>query len=206
MGKIITIVGNLGAGKTTLARLLCAQGGFIPCWEKPEERPFQAAFTADPPRWALANQLDFFLYRCQQEVDARQRPEITVFDGGLDQDYHIFTHLLFAKGCLPSAELAVCTRFYAFARAVLPPPDLVVYLPVDIPTLLARRATRQRHTVDQSFDAREFELIQGLLEAWLDSHTASPVLRLAGQHALHEHPQALQTLASQVMDSINTYF
>lgn len=206
MGKLITIVGNLGAGKTTLARLLCAQGAFTPYWESPEARPFQAAFTADPPRWALANQLDFFLFRCQQEQVARQRPEIGVFDGGLDQDYHVFTHLLSAKGCLSSAELDVCTRFYALARAGLPPPDLVVYLPVDIPTLLARRATRQRDTVDQSFDAREFELIQGLLEAWLDSHTTSPVLRLAGQHALHEHPQALQTLASQVINSINAYF
>ena len=198
MGKIITIVGNLGAGKTTLARLLCAQGGFTPCWEKPEERPFQAAFTADPPRWALTNQLDFFLFRCQQEAQARQRDEITVFDGGFDQDYHVFTHLLFTRGYLHPDELDVCTRFYDLARSLLPPPDLIIFLAVDIPTLLARRATRQRDTVDQSFDPQEFHAIQGLLEEWLRNQSASPVIRFTFQAEHLAAPGQLASLLEQI--------
>jgi len=156
MGKIIAIVGNLGAGKTTLTRLLCAQGGFTPYWESPEAHPFQRAFTADPPRWALANQLDFFLFRCQQERIARQRDEIAVFDAGFDQDFHVFTRHIYQQGYLNQSEFALCERFYAFARVILPYPDLIIRLQVPLPTLLARRSTRQRETVDQSFDPQQF--------------------------------------------------
>lgn len=55
MGKLITVAGNLGAGKTTLTRLLCDKGSFTPYWEIPEEHPFQKDFTDDLHRWALAN-------------------------------------------------------------------------------------------------------------------------------------------------------
>ena len=212
MSRLISIVGNLGAGKTTLARQLCAlsstipcagAGGFTPYWESPEARPFQRAFTAEPPRWALANQLDFFLFRCQQESLARQRPEIAVFDGGLDQDYHVFTRHIFNRGYLSPDELSLCQRFYTLARGMLPPPDLIIYLTVDIPTLLARRAARARPTVDASFDSQQFVALQRLLDDWLNDQTASPVLRLADQPDLQSNPQALQALVAQVTSSLS---
>jgi deoxyadenosine/deoxycytidine kinase len=87
MGKIISVVGNLGAGKTTLVKLLCVQGAFTPYWENPEEHPFQAAFTEDMDRWALVNQLDFLLFRCKQEYLARSQSKVAIMDGGFDQDY-----------------------------------------------------------------------------------------------------------------------
>lgn len=56
MGKLITVAGNLGAGKTTLTRLTCDKGSFTLYGEKPEEHPFQKDFTDDIRKWALANQ------------------------------------------------------------------------------------------------------------------------------------------------------
>ncbi len=198
MGKIISIVGNLGAGKTTLTRLLCTQGGFTPYWESPEARPFQAAFTTEPPRWALANQLDFFLFRCQQESQARQLPEIAVFDGGLDQDYHVFTRHIYNRGYLSPDEFALCQRFYTLARTLLPPPDLILHLQIDLPALLARRAARARPTVDQSFDPQQFIQIDALLDGWLADHTTSPVLRLPGQQETLASPDAIAALLQQI--------
>jgi len=176
MGKLIAIVGNCGAGKTTLTRLLCERASFTPYWEDPDRRPFQQLFTRDAPRWALANQIDFFLFRCQQERTARQRDEIAVFDGGLDQDFHVFTHFIRDKGCLRPDEYDLCQRFYTFARASLPPPDLIIHLQVDMPTLLARRLSRNRETIDRLFDPQELTAQETLISEWLSQETQSPIL------------------------------
>ncbi len=198
MGKIIAIAGNLGAGKTTLTRLLCAQGGFTPYWESPEAHPFQCAFTSDPPRWALANQLDFYLFRCQQERIARQQDEIAVFDAGFDQDFYVFTRHIHHKGYLSADEFDLCRRFYAYARAILPPPDLIIRLQVTLPTLLARRATRRRETVDQSFDPQQFSEIEALLDEWLNSQVSSPVLRFTFQQDVQAYTGEIEALIAEI--------
>ncbi len=202
MGKLIAIVGNTGAGKTTLTRLLCEQGGFTPYWENPDQRPFQQAFTQDTSRWALANQIDFLLFRCQQEIIARQRDEIAVFDGGLDQDIHVFTRFIRDKGYLRPEEYDLCQRFYTFARTSLPPPDLILHLQVDIPTLLARRASRKRETIDRLFDPQELTTQETLISDWLSRETRSPVLQLVVRQESSDLPPHIDTLIQQITDRL----
>ena len=67
MGKIIVVIGNSGVGKTTLCAALSAAGPFAVGLEQHAERPFQALMAADPPRYALANQVDYLLRRAEQE-------------------------------------------------------------------------------------------------------------------------------------------
>ena len=140
MGKIISVVGNLGAGKTTLTNLICDRGSYIPYSEQPEQHPFHLAYGKDQQRWALANQIDFFLFRCEQEAHARQSDEIAVFDGGFDQDFHIFTRHILDRGYLNQDEFNICERFYHLTREYLPPPDLIIRIIVDIPTIVQRRS------------------------------------------------------------------
>lgn len=177
MGKLISVVGNLGVGKTTLTKILCDQGGFIPYWEIPEERPFSRGLAEDPKRWALVNQMDFFLFRCRQELDARQSNQTAIMDGGLDQDFHVFTRHIYAKGYLNPDEYEMCERFYRRARALLPAPELFIRVVVDIPTLLSRRLARGRHTVDQGFTAQELGDLEALIGAWLEDQQASQVIQ-----------------------------
>ena len=198
MGKLISVVGNLGAGKTTLTKLICDQGSFIPYWERPEERPFHTVFEKDLSRWALTNQIDFFLFRCQQESLARQSNEIAVFDGGFDQDFHVFTRHLHHKGYLLQDEFDVCKRFYNFARDFLPPPDLIVRIMVDFPTLLQRRLSRGRKTVDQFFSSQELTDLEALLDEWLKYGSSSPVLRFTFEQDIHCYTNEIKELILQI--------
>ncbi len=198
MGKIISVVGNLGAGKTTLTKLICDKGSYITYRERPEERPFHTEYGKDQHRWALANQIDFFLFRCEQEANARQSNEIAVFDGGFDQDFHVFTQHIFIRGYLDQDEFNVCKRFYHLTRELLPPPDLFIRIIVDIPTLLQRRSLRGRKTDDHLFSAQELTSFELLIDTWLEHAISTPVLQFSFEQDFHSYTNEIDKLLIQI--------
>ncbi len=198
MGKLITIAGNLGAGKTTLTKLICDKAGFTPYWERPEQRPFQKDFSDDMHQWALANQMDFLLFRSEQELTIRQGDQIAVMDGGFDQDFHVFTKNLYNKGYLIADEFRICERFYQLIRSFLPVPDIIIRIMIDTPTLLERRARRVRNTVDRSFDPQEFADLELLLDEWLTGNDSSPVLLFPFERDLDQSTNEIDKLIGRI--------
>ncbi len=174
MNPLISIVGASGVGKTTLARALCSQYDFVMAYEQHNERPFQKLFKQDA-KYALANQLDYLLYRAEQEYELRQSAKPILMDGGLDLDFHGFTRLFHTRGFLSDAEFDLCRRFYEHTRKVLPPPELIVHLSADAETIRGRLASRNRINIASSADA---ELLDGFVHHWLSQISDSRILRL----------------------------
>ncbi len=174
MGVLIAIIGNCGSGKTTLARLLCHQLGYYQLLEQHAERSFQAAFMQDR-RQALPNQVDYLLLRAEQERSIRQAEGVGVVDGGLDQDFYVFTRLFYAKGYLDETGFGLCQRLYRLLRELLAPPDLVLKLNSPLEALAQRRAQRKRALDIVTED--DLPLIDGLLADWLrDDPPAAPLI------------------------------
>ncbi|MBN2044798.1 MAG: deoxynucleoside kinase [Anaerolineales bacterium] len=168
MGRLITIVGNNASGKTTLTNALCRQTGFTPWLESHEDRPYQPLFSQDVRRYALPNQIDYLLRRAEQEREIRQGEITGVQDGGLDQDYHLYTRLFQYKGFLDGREFTLCQRTYRALRAGLPAPDLIVWLRAPLDLLRARLQARNRKIdLEQIVTLDDLPLLEGYLEDWL---------------------------------------
>jgi len=176
MGKLITVVGNSGTGKTTLTLKLCEVGSFTALFEKNVERPFQKRFNEDLKGFALSNQVDFLLFRAEQEVFVRENDIVGVQDGGLDQDFHVFTKRFRQKGYLEDDEFHLCERLYSALRLFLPLPDLIIRLTAPISILAERMTKRQREIdIEKSEDLVELEK---LIEAWLTKDLSVPIIHI----------------------------
>jgi deoxyadenosine/deoxycytidine kinase len=175
MGKLIAVVGNSGVGKTTLVRVLSQAGGYSTGLESHTERPYQRWFARDLTGYALPNQVDYLLYRAEQEQEIRIRPNPGLQDGGLDLDYWVFTRHFYARGYLDEAGFSLCTRLYKMLRSLLPPPDLLVYLAAPLEVVARRMQQRSRGLEIARLD--DLQALQALLDDWLES-TALPVTRV----------------------------
>ncbi|MCE1255782.1 MAG: deoxynucleoside kinase [Anaerolineae bacterium] len=176
MGKLVIVMGNSGVGKTTLTNLLCSQGGFISGLEKIGERPFQSRFAGDLARYALPNQFDFLLFRIEQEMAIRQAGETGILDGGLEQDFYVFTRQFLKLGYLNEDEYHLCERLVLNFRRVLAPPDLIIRLNAPLETICERY--RRRNRALEITRIKDLTELQYLLDDWFSVQTQSPVVNI----------------------------
>jgi deoxyadenosine/deoxycytidine kinase len=190
----IVIVGPSGVGKTTLAKALCTRHEFAMSYEQHEERPFQALFKQDP-KYALANQLDYLLFRAEQERALREGNKPILMDGGLDLDFHGFTRLFHARRWLTDAEFDLCRRFYEWTRSLLPHPDLIVALAASPQIVGQRLASRERINIASGEDA---ELLGQLIDEWLATMPQAGVVKLDTAQEGKDYSQSVKIILKRL--------
>lgn len=194
MNYLIVIVGASGAGKTTLMNALLTKGRFAAAYEEHESRPFQALFKTDA-KYALANQLDYLLFRAEQERKLRMADKPALMDGGLDLDFYGFTRLFLDRGWLSASEFDLCRRLHSLIRQSLPPPDLIIHLHADSQTIRARLASRNRINLASGQDA---EALESYIAEWLKPLPESRILRLDVSNESAGYPLSIPVILDKI--------
>ena len=141
--RYIVVEGPIGAGKTSLARVMGERSGSSLLLEEPDANPFLPGFYQDRARYALPTQL-YFLFQRARQVRALSQSDlfstVTISDFMLEKDP------LFARVTLSDDELTLYDQVYASLKPQAPTPDLVIYLQASPQTLVdrvRRRAARK---------------------------------------------------------------
>ena len=103
--------------------------------------------------------------RRRLQAALRREAAVGIVDGGLDLDFHGFTGLFHGRGYLDDDAYALCARQYALLRALLPPPDLFIYLVAPVDVVVARYLRRNRGL--EITTRRDLAELDGLVNTWM---------------------------------------
>jgi len=138
----ITIEGNIGAGKTTLAHLLSRHYNARLILEEFADNPFLPKFYDNPGQYAFPLELFFMAERFKQLKELLQQKDL--FRQLTISDYLFTKCLLFAKVTLPDDEFRLYQRLFDIIHQQLIQPDLLIYLHAPVSRLQSNIKKRNR--------------------------------------------------------------
>ena len=147
--NFITIEGNIGAGKTTLAHLLSKHLNARLILEEFAENPFLPKFYENRQQYAFPLELFFMAERYKQLKELLQTKDL--FQNLTISDYLFTKCLLFAKVNLPEQEFLLYQKLFDIINPQLIQPDLLIYLHAPV-SKLKENITQRNRSYEQSID------------------------------------------------------
>jgi deoxyadenosine/deoxycytidine kinase len=140
--RFITVEGNIGAGKTTLAGLLSKHFDAKLILEEFAENPFLPKFYEKPDQYAFPLELFFMAERYKQLKELLQTQDL--FKEVTVSDYLFNKCLLFAKVTLPEEEFKLYQKLFDIINPQIVQPDILIYLHSPIERLQKNIKNRNR--------------------------------------------------------------
>jgi deoxyadenosine/deoxycytidine kinase len=176
--QIIAVAGNIGVGKSSLSALLAARLGWQLMPEPVEQNPYLADFYADMRRWGFHSQLFFLAQRLHAYHTTTGGQQSLIQDRSLYEDAEIFAETIYRQGAISERDWQTYCTLYRTIAALMPPPDLVVYLRASLPTLQKRIAQRGR-AFEQSIDPDYLARLNARYDEWAAAFDHCPLLVIA---------------------------
>ncbi len=140
--NFVAIEGNIGAGKTTLAKMIADDFNAKLVLERFADNPFLPKFYEDQHRYAFPLEMSFLADRYQQFTD--DTSQFDLFKQFMVSDYDIYKSLIFAKITLPKDEFALYRKLFDFMYREVKKPKIYIYLYQDTIRLLENIRKRGR--------------------------------------------------------------
>ena len=198
MKHFVTIAGNIGAGKSSLTQMLSHALNWEAFFEAAEDNPYLADFYQDMRRWSFNSQVFFLSRRLRHHRFLLERPHSVIQDRSIYEDAEVCARNLYLQGDMDPRDNGCYRELYEALTAILPPPDLVVYLRASVSTLMHRIARRGRD-FEKGISPDYVARLNTLYEAWIADYALCPVLTVpADELDFVAHPAHLALIAEKV--------
>jgi deoxyadenosine/deoxycytidine kinase len=175
MGKHIAIAGNIGSGKTTLTGLLSKHFGWQAHYEDVESNPYLPSFYEDMQRWSFNLQVYFLNSRFRQVVEIRKSGKEVVQDRTIYEDAYIFAPNLHDMNLMTSRDFDNYKSLFDLMTSFLQPPDLLIYLRAEVPTLVRNIQNRGRE-YEASIRLDYLKSLNLRYESWINGYKEGKLL------------------------------
>jgi Deoxynucleoside kinases len=165
--NFITIEGNIGAGKTTLAHLLSKHLNARLILEEFADNPFLPKFYENQQQYAFPLELFFMAERYKQMKDLLQTKDM--FQNVTISDYLFTKCLLFAKVNLPEEEFLLYQKLFDIINPQLVQPDLLIYLHAPV-TRLKENIKKRNRSYEQAIAAEYLFSLQETYTQYIKQH------------------------------------
>ena len=163
----ITIEGNIGAGKTTLAHMLSRHFNARLILEQFADNPFLPKFYENPAQYAFPLELFFMAERYKQLKELVHTADL--FQSVTISDYLFSKCLLFARVNLPDQEFLLYQKLFDIIHAQMIQPDILIYLHAPVDKLQSNIRKRNR-SYEQSISDEYLYDIQETYTHYIRQH------------------------------------
>ena len=140
----IAISGNIGAGKTTLTKMLAKYYGWEPRFESVSFNPYLEDYYGDIKRWAFCLETYFLKERYKDMIAVQKASHTIVQDRSIFEGVYVFVRNNYERGDLSERDFETFMELFDLMKSQMKMPDLMIYLRKTVPALIAQIQRRGR--------------------------------------------------------------
>ena len=160
----IAIAGNIGAGKTTLTKMLAKYYGWEPRFESVSFNPYLEDYYTDIKRWAFCLETYFLKERFKDMIRIQQSGHTIVQDRSIFEGVYVFVRNNYERGDLSERDYQTFMELFDLLKSQMKMPDMMIYLRKSVPALVAQIQKRGRDYEQQM----EIDYLKGLNDKYED--------------------------------------
>ncbi|MGB5435977.1 MAG: deoxynucleoside kinase [Maribacter sp.] len=202
----IAVAGNIGAGKTTLTRLLAKHYKWEAHFEDVVDNPYLDDFYNQMERWSFNLQIYFLNHRYRQVLKFRESGIDIIQDRTIYEDAYIFAPNLHAMGLMTNRDFKNYSSLFELMESLVQPPDLLIYLRSTIPNLVNQIHKRGRE-YENSISIDYLSRLNERYEAWIHGYEKGKLLIVdVDQLDFVDNPEDLGLILNKIDAEINGLF
>ncbi|MEH6682390.1 MAG: deoxynucleoside kinase [Sediminicola sp.] len=202
----IAVAGNIGAGKTTLTRLLAKHYKWEAHFEDVVDNPYLDDFYNQMERWSFNLQIYFLNSRYRQILQIRESGKSIIQDRTIYEDAFIFAPNLHAMGLMTNRDFSNYSSLFELMETLVQPPDLLIYLRSSIPNLvnqIHKRGRDYENTISIDYLSR----LNERYEAWAEGYEKGKLLIIdVDKVDFVDNPEDLGLVINRIDAEINGLF
>lgn len=167
--KYIAVAGNIGAGKSSLTGLLAKHYNWEAFYESVDDNPYLADFYEDMLRWSFNLQIYFLSSRFRHQKEMLEEQVSLIQDRTIYEDVEIFAKNLHEMNLMSDRDFSNYEALFHEMSHYLRPPDLLIYLRAQVPTLVKQIQQRGRD-YENTIRIDYLERLNRLYEDWIDRY------------------------------------
>lgn len=167
--KYVAVAGNIGAGKSSLTGLLGKNFGWETFYESVDDNPYLSDFYEDMRRWSFNLQVYFLSSRFRHQKTMMESERSLIQDRTIYEDVEIFAKNLHQMNLMSDRDFKNYSALFHEMVQYLKPPDLLIYLRAEVPTLV-RQIQQRGRDYENTIRIEYLERLNELYEDWIDRY------------------------------------
>jgi deoxyadenosine/deoxycytidine kinase len=201
----ITIAGNIGSGKTTLATLLAHHYNWEVQYDEEDGNPYLADFYDNMREWSFNLQVFFLHRRCKNILDIQKNKKSVIQDRTIYEDACIFAPNLLGMGLMSPRDFETYKSLYDLMMTLVSPPDLLIYLKASVPTLV-RQIQKRGREYESSIRIDYLKSLNNRYEQWIETYKGKFLTINVDELNFSENSEDLSIVIDKINAQINGLF
>ena len=193
----IGVAGNIGAGKTTLTRMLAEHYGWIPKYESVTYNPYLEDYYSDIKRWSFNLETYFLAQRFSDLMEIAKSDDVIIQDRTLMEGVNIFVTNNLRMGNLSERDYNTYMQLYNLMMSTVREPDLLIYLRSSIEGIV-RKIQKRGRDYEQGMSVEYLGNLNTLYEEWIAAYKGKVITFDADSMDFENNPSDFEAITDRL--------